>query len=48
MRDFPGNTMVRATHFHCRGHRFDPWSGKGSGAAKKKKKPKGVHHNSVL
>ena len=20
--------MVKTLHFHCRGHRFDPWSGK--------------------
>ena len=26
-RDFPGCPVVRALHFHCRGHRFDSWSG---------------------
>ena len=26
-RDFPGGPVVRTPHFHCRGHRFDPWSG---------------------
>ena len=25
--DFPGGPMVKTPHFHCRGHRFDPWSG---------------------
>ena len=24
MRDFPGGPVVRALHFHCRGHRSDP------------------------
>ena len=26
-RDFPGGPVVRTPHFHCRGHRVDPWSG---------------------
>ena len=25
--DFPGGPVVRTLCFHCRGHRFDPWSG---------------------
>ena len=25
--DFPGGPVVKTLHFHCRGHRFDPWSG---------------------
>ena len=25
--DFPGGPAVRTLSFHCRGHRFDPWSG---------------------
>ena len=36
--------MVKTLHFHCRGHRFDPWSGKfcvPHGAAGKKKS---LHH----
>ena len=24
-RDFPAGAIVRILHFHCRGHRFDPW-----------------------
>ena len=24
---FPGGPVVKTLHFHCRGHRFDPWSG---------------------
>ena len=27
-RDFPGSPVVKALSFQCRGHRFDPWSGK--------------------
>ena len=27
MREFPGGPVVRTPHFHCRGHRFNPWSG---------------------
>ena len=23
----PGGPVVRTPHFHCRGHRLDPWSG---------------------
>ena len=33
--------MVRIVHFHCKSHRFDPWSGKfhrPRGLVKKKKK----------
>ena len=26
-QEFPGSPEVRALCFHCRGHRFDPWSG---------------------
>ena len=26
--DFPGSLVVKAPCFHCRAHRFDPWSGK--------------------
>ena len=26
-RDFPGGAVVKNLHFHCRGRRFDPWSG---------------------
>ena len=25
--EFPGGPVVRTPCFHCRGHRFDPWSG---------------------
>ena len=38
--DFPGGLVVKTPHLPCRGHRFDPWSGKchrPCGAAKKKK-----------
>ena len=41
--DFPADPVVKTPHFHCRGCRFDPWSGKfrmQHGAAKKKKKSK--------
>ena len=24
--DFPGSTVIKTLHFHCRGSRFDPWS----------------------
>ena len=24
---FPAGPVVRTARFHCRGHRFDPWSG---------------------
>ena len=27
-RNFPGGPIVKTLHFQCRGHRFDPWSGK--------------------
>ena len=27
IRDFPGGPMVKILCFHCRGHRFNPWSG---------------------
>ena len=41
-KEFPGGPVVRSLWFHCRGHRFDPWSGNlrshmPSGVAKKKK-----------
>ena len=26
-REFSGGPVVRALHFHCRGHGFNPWSG---------------------
>ena len=26
-RDFPGSPVANTLHFHCRGLRFDPWSG---------------------
>ena len=26
-RNFPGGPAVKAPHFHCRGHRFNPWLG---------------------
>ena len=26
-RDFAGSPGVGTWHFHCRGHRFSPWSG---------------------
>ena len=26
-QDFPGGPVVKTPHFHCRGCRFDPWSG---------------------
>ena len=26
-REFPGGSVLRAPHFHCRGHGLDPWSG---------------------
>ena len=25
--DFPGSLVDKTPHFHCRGHRFDSWSG---------------------
>ena len=25
--EFPGGPVIRTPHFHCRGHRFNPWSG---------------------
>ena len=25
--DFPGGPVVKTPHFHCRGHRFNPWWG---------------------
>ena len=28
MRALPGHPVVATLCFHCRGHRFDPWSGK--------------------
>ena len=27
-QDFPGGPMVKTPRFHCKGCRFDPWSGK--------------------
>ena len=27
-QEFPLGPVVRTLRFHCRGHRFDPWSGK--------------------
>ena len=26
--DLPGGPMIKTPRFHCRGHGFDPWSGK--------------------
>ena len=26
-REFPGGPVAGTPHFHCRGHRFNPWSG---------------------
>ena len=26
-REFSGGPVVRTPHFHCRGHRLDPWLG---------------------
>ena len=26
-QDFPDGPVVKTLHFHCRGHRFDPWLG---------------------
>ena len=26
-RDLPGGPVVKTLRFHCRGRRFDPWSG---------------------
>ena len=26
-RDFLGGPVVKNSSFHCRGHRFNPWSG---------------------
>ena len=26
--DLPDDLVVKTPGFHCRGHRFDPWSGK--------------------
>ena len=26
-REFPGGPVVKTLHFHCKGHRFDPWLG---------------------
>ena len=26
--DFPGRSVVKTLNFHCRGHRFNSWSGK--------------------
>ena len=26
-REFPGGPVVKTLHFHCRGHRFNLWSG---------------------
>ena len=43
-RDFPGGPVAKTLGFHCRGPRFDPWSGKSDPACcmaqqeKKKKK----------
>jgi len=28
LRDFPGDPAVKTLFFHCRGHRFNLWSGK--------------------
>ena len=26
LSDFPGGPVVKTLCFHCRGHKFDPWS----------------------
>ena len=36
--DFPGGPVVKTPRFQCRGHGFDPWSGKFCMSLKKKKK----------
>ena len=28
IQGFPGGLVVKTLGFHCKGHRFDPWSGK--------------------
>ena len=30
-RGFPDDPVVNSPHFHCRGHGFDPWSGRSPG-----------------
>ena len=45
--DFPGGPEVKTLHFHCMGHRLDPWSGKfhmPHGMAKKKKRYSPLFH----
>ena len=47
VRDFPGGPVVEAPHFHCRGHRFNPWLGNQDHTChsvwpKKRKKKKSV------
>ena len=40
-RDFPGGPVVKPPSFHCRGHGFNPWSGRSympSGMVKKERK----------
>ena len=27
LRDFPGSAVVRVPRFHCKRHRFNPWTG---------------------
>ena len=31
--DFPGGPTVKTPHFHCRGHRFNPWPGNSKASA---------------
>ena len=47
-RKFPGGPTVRALCFHCRGHRFNPWSCMSRSEAKKQaNKQKPTKKNSV-
>ena len=44
-RDFPGGPVGNTPRFHCKGHGFDPWSGKFHmpyGEAKRKKKESSI------
>ena len=48
--DFPGGPVVKTPHSHCRGHGFDPWSGKlrshmPCGSAKSKNRY--IHSNTI-
>ena len=39
-RDFPGSPVVKTPSLHCRGHRFDPWSGNKNPTCHKARKKK--------